>query len=44
MCSSEDWESCSEEDDSDGEWVNVYHSSDEEEVTYLYVCQTSHKD
>lgn len=29
----EDWESCSEEeeeDDSDGEWVDVHHSSDEE--------------
>ncbi|GFR89647.1 protein SDA1 homolog [Elysia marginata] len=26
-----DWESCSEEDnDSDGEWVDVYHSSDED--------------
>ncbi|KAH9513945.1 Protein SDA1 [Bulinus truncatus] len=27
----DDWESCSEvDDDSDGEWVDVYHSSDEE--------------
>ncbi|XP_059141085.1 protein SDA1 homolog [Physella acuta] len=28
----EEWESCSEEEDgSDGEWVDVYHSSDEEQ-------------
>ena len=28
------WESCSDEedDDSDGEWVDVHHSSDEEQV------------
>ncbi|CAL1544405.1 unnamed protein product [Lymnaea stagnalis] len=26
----EEWESCSDEDDSDGEWVDVHHSSDEE--------------
>ena len=29
----EGWESCSEEEgDSDGEWVDVHHSSDEEQV------------
>ena len=28
------WESCSDEDDddSDGEWIDVHHSSDEEQV------------
>ena len=29
-----DWESCSEEEeeeDSDGSWIDVYHSSDEEQ-------------
>ena len=30
----EDWESCSEEEeDSDGEWVDIHHSSDEEQVS-----------
>lgn len=29
----DDWESCSEdEDDSDSEWIDVHHSSDEEQV------------
>ena len=29
----EDWRSCSEEEDSDEEWVDVNHSSDEEQVS-----------
>ena len=31
------WESCSDEDDddSDGEWIDVHHSSDEEQVCML---------
>ena len=31
------WESCSDEDDddSDGEWIDVHHSSDEEQVYML---------
>lgn len=29
----EDWESCSDdEDDSDEEWIDVHHSSDDEQV------------
>ena len=30
------WESCSDEDDddSDGEWIDVHHSSDEEQVCF----------
>lgn len=29
----DEWESCSEdEDDSDGEWIDVHHSSDDEKV------------
>jgi hypothetical protein len=29
----EDWDSCSDDDDSDGSWIDVHHSSDEEEVS-----------
>lgn len=38
-----EWESCSEEEDeSDGEWVDVYHSSDEEQQKVgLPVCPGS---
>lgn len=25
-----DWESCSDESDEEGEWIDVHHSSDEE--------------
>ena len=36
------WESCSDEDDddSDGEWIDVLHSSDEEQVCTLVLTFT----
>ena len=40
------WESCSDgdDDDSDGEWIDVHHSSDEEQVcTLVFTTGTSHK-
>ncbi|XP_052792562.1 protein SDA1 homolog [Mya arenaria] len=39
----EAWESCSEEEDNDydGEWLDVHHSSDEEEVDDTLVPETS---
>lgn len=30
--SSDEWESDDDDDDDEGEWMDVYHSSDEEEV------------
>ena len=31
LYSGEGWESCSDEDDSDGEWIDVHHTDDEED-------------
>ena len=35
ICFTGDWESCSEDNDSDGSWIDVPHSSDEETVSSL---------
>ena len=36
-----DWEECSDDEDSDGSWVDIAQSSDEEtEVHYVNTCET----
>jgi len=39
----DEWESCSSEDeDSDGSWIDVHHSSDEEQVNiYIHLTSTN---